>query len=128
MLGLIPWIAELLLQRKPGMTLSHATRLAKIGVAIAAVVLLAGGVLAFFHFHDKGVIERHELESERDEANAALESERRASTAGAKRDEARRTDDETTQDELETIHAEDPDAAARPASRGSRAVADRLRR
>jgi len=57
----------------------------------------------------------------------ALKGERRANQGEAERALAREAASETTEAQLETIHAEDPEAAAAPASRGSRTVADRLR-
>lgn len=128
---LIRPLAGLLVKRSlasgGGLTQSGGERLAKI-IVIAGLVLLAiGGAALWLHLHDKGVIEQHDTERQLGEAKTALESRDRADTAGKTRDDARSADDQTTRDELETIHAEDPDAAAKPAGRGQRAVADRLR-
>ena len=120
-------IAKFLIARNPAMPLAHAKRLAKVGVAFGAVVLLVVGFLAWDWWDDRKAVEAANLKRVAAEANAALEAERRASTAGFTRDAARAADAEDTEDELETIHAEDPESAARPAGRGTRAVADRLR-
>ena len=122
------FIAKWLIARNPAMTLAHAKKLAKIGVAVAAVVLLVVCFLVWDWWDDRQAVEAANLKREAAEARASLEGERRANTAGAKRDNARRADAETTEDQLEAIHDEDPETAAAPASRGSRAVADRLRR
>lgn len=124
---MIAMIAGWLMSRNAALTLPYARRLAKIGLAGAALALLVGGFALWLALHDRGVIERHETEQKLEEASTALEGERRASTAGQVRDKGRAAADDQTEQQLEAIHAEDPDAAAAPASRGARAVADRLR-
>ena len=121
------FIAKWLIARNPAMTLAHAKKLAKIGVAIAAVVLLIVGFIAWDWWDDRQAVEQANTKREAAEAKASLEAERSANTAGAKRDASRAADADQSEDELEAIHAEDPEAAASPASRGARTVADRLR-
>lgn len=123
---MIASLAAWLVARRPDLTIAAARRLVKIGLAIAAVLAIAGGFALWLHLHDAGVVERHETRRELEEARTAIESEHRATGNGAVRDEARTAAAEQTKQELERIHAEDPEAAAAPASRGTRAVAKRL--
>lgn len=120
---MILFFAKFLLMRNPAMTLQHARRLAKIGLAVAAAVLLVIALVVVVWMIRKDAVEDHQAGRTED----ALEGERRANAGDAARREAREADSEQTNTELETIHAEDPEGAAAPASRGSRAVADRLR-
>ena len=91
---------------------------------IAGVVLLVVAALSVAYCSgrsDQRKITKGEI------AERSLEGERLANEAGEKRDESRRQSDADTKKELEEIHESDPDAAKAPATRGGRAVADRLR-
>jgi hypothetical protein len=123
---MIGWIAGLLLARHPALTLAHARRLAWIVAVLGALFIAAAGIGIWLTLHDRAVIERHETKRQLNDATAALEGEHRANEGAAMRDQARADAHQQTEDELEKIHAEDPDAAAAPASRGTRAVARRL--
>lgn len=105
---------------------SAARPFVKAGVVALVAALILGGFLLWDHFDDKAAVGSANLERERDEAVVTLESQRRADAGDQVRAEARLEQSERTRSELETIHAEDPNAAAAPASRGARAVARRL--
>lgn len=126
MLGPIAWLATKLIARNPALTLAHARRIAWIVAVLGALAVAAAGIGIWLTLHDRAVIERHDTKRKLGEATAALEGEQRANEAGATRDAARADAHQQTEDELETIHAQDPAAAAAPASRGTRAVARRL--
>lgn len=117
------WLARRLLARKPALTAAHAERQATViswGIVLALAV---AALLVFDHFNDSAAVRRHEAKR----VEAALESERRASSADAERQSAIEAASDSTTERLEQIHAQDPEAAARPAGAGTRAVADRLR-
>ena len=65
---MIATIATWLIARNPAMTLGAARRLAKIGLAVAVVLAIAGGAALWLHFHDAGVIERHETRAKLQDA------------------------------------------------------------
>ena len=105
---MIATIATWLIARNPAMTLGAARRLAKIGLAVAVVLAIAGGAALWLHFHD------------------ALESERRATTAGAVRDQARAAAAVQSSDAMKEAEDADPEAAQAPAGPVSRAAARRF--
>lgn len=112
------WLVKRSLASGGGMTLAHARRLVKIGVVVLAVVALVATV---------ALIRRDAVDDyQADRVEDALEGEQRANSAGEVREDAARTDSADTVRDLETIHAADPEAAAQPASAGTRRVADRL--
>ena len=123
---MIATIATWLIARNPAMTLGAARRLAKIGLAVAVVLAIAGGAALWLHFHDAGVIERHETRAKLEEATTALESERRATTAGAVRDQARAAAAVQSSDAMKEAEDADPEAAQAPAGPVSRAAARRF--
>ena len=123
---MIATIATWLIARNPAMTLGAARRLAKIGLAVAVVLAIAGGAALWLHFHDAGVIERHETRAKLEEATTALESERRATTAGAARDQARAAAAAQSSDAMKEAEDADPEAAQAPAGPVSRAAARRF--
>ena len=123
---MIQLLAAWAVKRGLAATEEAAKPFVKAGLAVMAVVLLIGGFLVWDHFDDKAAVSASQLEGERDTAVTTLESERRANAGDQVRAEARAAQSQRTRDELETIHAEDPEAAAAPASRGARAVAGRL--
>lgn len=125
--GLIPWIAKLLIGRKPSLTPSYAEKMAK-GIAWGGIAIMA--VLAFLAWDwwdDRQAVQNANMKRIAAENAAALEAERSATANAIERDEARDEANDQTNDELEAIHAEDPNAANAPATAGSRTVADRLR-
>jgi len=126
MFGPIAWLAKLLLARNPALTLAHACRIAWIVAILGALFVAAVGIGLWLTLHDKAVIERHDTKRQLGEATAAIEARNRADEGEAQRAAARAAAHDTTKQELETIHAQDPAAAAAPASRGTRAVAKRL--
>ena len=113
---MIATIATWLIARNPAMTLGAARRLAKIGLAVAVVLAIAGGAALWLHFHDAGVIDRHETKAKLEEATTALESERRATTAAAAQ----------SSDAMKEAEHADPEAATAPAGPVSRAAARRF--
>jgi len=117
-----PWLVGKLLSAKPGRTEQRATFLAG-AVQVAGLVVL--GVAAFLIWDwrdDRAAIRAHEAER----VAETLAAERRASANDLGRHAARSAASVAVQQELEEIHAQDPQAAAAPAGRGTRAVADRL--
>lgn len=117
------WLVRRLLARKPALTAAHAERQAAV-ISWAIILALAiAGWLVFDHFNDRAAVATREARR----VEAALEGERRASSADADRQAQIEAASRSTTERLEQIHDADPEAAARPASAGSRAVADRLR-
>jgi hypothetical protein len=116
-------IAGWLVSRNAALTLAHARRLAKVGLVVAAIVTAVAAFLIWDWRDDKAAIRQHE----EGRVEQALEAERRASSADTDRQAAIDAASRATTEELETIHDADPEAAARPAGAGTRAVADRLR-
>jgi hypothetical protein len=100
---------------------------AKVILGAAGVLLLALALGLALWLIRRDAVEEFQTERRAQETARALEGERRANQGGAERALAREAASKTTETRLETIHAEDPEAAVAPASRGSRAVADRLR-
>jgi hypothetical protein len=120
---MIGMLAGWLVARNAALTLPHARRIAKAGLIAAAIVTAVIAFLIWDWRDDKAAIRQHET----GRAEQALEAERRASSANADRQAAIDAASRATTEELETIHDADPEAAARPAGAGTRAVADRLR-
>lgn len=58
------FIAKWLIARNPAMTPAHAKKLAKIGVAIAAVALLIVGFIAWDWWDDRQAVEQAAVERE----------------------------------------------------------------
>lgn len=117
------WLVKRSLASGGALTIKHARRIAKIGLIAAAVVLAIVSLLVWDHFDDKAAIREHNAKR----VEAALEAERRATAADAEREAARNAQSRETEDDLENIHAQDPDSEVRPASAGARRVAERLR-
>lgn len=117
-----PWLVKRLLASKPGRTDQRAEFLAKAIQIVAVLALLVAGWLVFDHLNDRAAVRRHEAER----VEQALQAERDASANDAARRAAASAQSRATEAELETIHAQDPEAAAAPAAPGSRAVAGRL--
>ena len=120
---MIGFIDKWLVTRNPALTMAHARRLVQIGLVLALVVLIVGGIALWDHLDDNAAIRKHDAGRVED----TLAAERSANEGGFSRAAAREATSRQTIDELEDIHAEDPEGAAAPASRGSRAVAERLR-
>ena len=118
------WLVKRSLAKGGALTLPYARRLAKIGLIALAVVLAVAGLFLWDWLDDRAAIKAHEAER----VEQALEAERDATANDAARRGAATEQSRATTDELETIHAEDPQAAAAPAAPGSRAVANRLQR
>lgn len=115
-----------------GLVLSpaRARKFALPGFILAALLALGGlwgAWQVFDHVNDRQAVKRAMAEQAQQESAAALAAERAANINATARDDALRAASRQTEQQLETIHAQDPAAAAAPASRGSRAVADRLR-
>lgn len=125
---MVTTIATWLISRKPGMTLGHAQRLAKIGTIAAAVIVVVAGFLIWDHFDDKAAIERANLERQAEQAEMALEAERRANEGDQTRREAREQSSADTQEVMDNAERKDPEGAAAPAGPVSRAAAGRLPR
>jgi hypothetical protein len=123
---MIGMIAGWLLKSGAVASLPGARQAAKICVALGALLLLIATVFVWDRWDDHAAVTAANAERELSEARASLQAERRASAASEVREAARQSASEQTRSELETIHAEDPEAAAAPASRGARTVADRL--
>ena len=123
---MIQFLAAWAVKRGLARTAEAAKPFIKVGLVVLAVVLLIGGFLLWDHLDDKAAVQQADAARQRDEAVQTLDSERRANAGDQVRAEARAEASQQTRDELETIHAEEPEAAAAPASRGTRAVAGRL--
>lgn len=125
---MILWIAKWLVGRNPALTLAHAQRLAKVGLVIAGVVLIVGGFLTWNYFDNKAAVEKADSKRKLNEANDALEGERRANRGEEDRRKAREADSGRTTDKMKEAEDAEPEAARAPAGPVSRAAADRLRR
>ena len=97
-----------------------------IAVVVLAVLLAWSAIALGIALWERGIRsdERETIHAERVEG--ALEGERRAGKAGQARDEARRAAGDAAADDLAGIHAEDAGSRTRPASAGTRRVAERL--
>jgi len=100
-----------------------ATRGAKIGLAVAAVVLLALAVWLI----RRDAVQEANAERVAAEAQESLEAERRANDAEMAREAAREARQAEARASLDDAVAADPEAAAKPAGRVSRAAAERLK-
>jgi hypothetical protein len=100
--------------------------LALAALALAAVLVLSGSWAAWLHFHDRKVIETHETKRALGEATAAIESEHRATSQGAKRDEARAAASDQSNAAMKEAEDANPEAARAPAGPVSRAAARRF--
>lgn len=124
MIGLIAgWLVKRSLASGAGLTLPHARRIAKIGLILVSAAALIGGFMFWDWLDDRAAIRAHEADRVAD----TVAAQRRADTNDEIREDAREAVSEATTERLEEIHDEDPETATRPASRGSRAVAGRLR-
>ncbi len=124
MIGIIAgWLVKRSLAKGGGLTDAHARRIAKVGVVGLAVLASIAAIAVIDWLNDRAAVARHEQAR----VEQALESERRANDLAEQRRIAREAESRATKDRLEDIHAQDPEAAAAPASAGARAVADRLR-
>jgi hypothetical protein len=125
---MIGTIAGWLIARNPALTLAHAKRLAKAGLIAGAIVAAVGGFLIWDYFDDKAAVEKADSKRKLEEAEDALQGERRANRGEEARREAREADSDTTTEEMKEAEDADPEAARAPAGPVSRAAADRLRR
>lgn len=116
------WLVKRSLAKGGALALPYAKRMVKFGLIALAVVLVIAGLFVWDWLDDRAAIKAHEAER----VEQALEAERRATANDLGRRDAAEAQSQATTRELETIHAEDPQAAAAPAAPGSRAVARRL--
>lgn len=128
MFGLLSWLASFLLRRRPSLTQVHADRLAKVIAGAALVIAVIAGFALWLTLHDRKVVEEHQLQTRAATAETSLARDREATTNAAVREQARQDRSTATQKAMTDAEAADPEAAARPAGRVSRAAADRLRR
>jgi len=101
---------------------------ARLTLAIAGLVVLALALAAAVWLLRRDAVEEFQGAQRAEKLDQALKGERRANRGAAERMVAREAASEMTHAQLETIHAEDPETARAPASAGSRAVAERLRK
>jgi hypothetical protein len=112
---MIGMLAGLLIARNPAMTLPHARRLAKVGLAVAAFVLLVVGFLIWDHFDDKAAVEADRSASKAEAVSRARDADGRAGRAA-----------DDTRDAIERSNA-DAKAAADRSDDPLATALDRLR-
>lgn len=78
---MIAMIAGWLMSRNAALTLPYARRLAKIGLAVVAVVLLVAGFAMWLHFHTKAAVEADRSVSNAKAVTRAREADERAREA-----------------------------------------------
>jgi hypothetical protein len=117
------WLVKRSLAGGGAMTPDHAARCAKVGLLVVAVVFAIGGFLLWDWLDDRAAIRQHEAAR----LEQSLAAERSANAGAIMREQAAVAASAETTQQLEEIHAQDPESAVRPASRADRAVADRLR-
>lgn len=120
-------IVKLLLKRTPSLARPYAEKIAKV---ILTVVLITLSIIAFFvidYFNDRDAVSDYKKDAVIKEQAETMESNNRANRGEAVRSDNRDSAEDQSREILEDIHEEDPESAQAPATRGNRAVADRLR-
>jgi len=120
-------IASFLMNRRPSLTKSHATRLAKIIAVVGLIIICVVSLIVLDHFNDKRAVKGYKKDVIIEEQAETIESNNRANRGEEVRRDDRETAEDQSRESLEDIHEQDPENAQAPATRGNRAVADRLR-
>lgn len=76
------WLARRLVARNPALTITHAKRLATVGMVAGALILAALAFLLWLHFHDARV--REDTNLRRDNADLTANAEANASAGLSK--------------------------------------------
>jgi len=123
---MITAIATWLLSRQLTRSPEAARMMAKVGLAIAVLLAIAGGFTAWLALHDADVVDRHETRAKRDQATAAIAAEHQATTNAVPREEARAAAAAQSADAMKEAEDAHPEAAKAAAGPVTRAAAQRF--
>lgn len=123
---MIAWIAAQLIALNPSLSIAAARRFAKTGVIGVSLLVLVGGFALWLKLHDRALVEEHETGRRLEQAQIAIESERRATTNSGAREAARHAAAAQSAEAMKDAEDADPEAARAPAGAVSRAAARRF--